>query len=287
MRFDYLEAKTIDQAISLLGQYDGRAKIIAGGTDLWLKIRNKAIKPEYVIDITSIPNLNYIDYSGHYGLKIGALTTIRELETSIELQKRHPIISQAASQLGSVAIRNVATIGGNLCNALPSAEMAQPLIALSAQLIIAGPGGERIMPLENFFTGVGKTALGRSELLVEIEVPPLLPETKGLYIKHSVRGTIDLAIVNLAIVITLEPENKTCNDIRIVMGSVAETPIRAQKAEKVLRGLKIDSKLIDKAAQVASDEAHPRTGSIRGSVEYKKEMIKVFTRRALGELTAL
>jgi len=258
MRFDYLEAKTIDQAISLLGQYDGRAKIIAGGTDLLLKIRNKAIKPEYVIDITSIPNRNYIDYSGHYGLKIGALTTIRELETSIELQKRHPIISQAASQLGSVAIRNVATIGGNLCNALPSAEMAQPLIALSAQLIIAGPGGERIMPLEDFFTGVGKTALGRSELLVEIEVPPLLPETKGLYIKHSVRGTIDLSIVNLAIVITLEPENKTCNDIRIVMGAVAETPIRAQKAEKVLRGLKIDSKLIDKAAQMASDEAQKR-----------------------------
>jgi len=143
------------------------------------------------------------------------------------------------------------------------------------------------MLLEDFFTGVGKTALGRSELLVEIEVPPLLPETKGLYIKHSVRGTIDLSIVNLAIVITLEPENKTCNDIRIVMGAVAETPIRAQKAEKVLRGLKIDSKLIDKAAQMASDEAHPRTCSIRGSCEYKKEMIKVFTRRALGELTAL
>jgi len=287
MRFDYLEPVTVEETLTMLEKYNGRAGIIAGGTDLLIKIKSKTVRPEYVIDITAIPNLGYINYDEQHGLKIGALTTIRDLETSIELQKRYPIIPQAASQLGSVAIRNVATVGGNLCNALPSAEMAQPLIALSASVKIVGPDGDRLIPLEDFFTGVGTTALKKNELLVEIQIPAQSPDTWGLYFKHSVRGTIDLAIVNLAIVITLERQNKTCKDIRIVMGAVAETPIRAKEAERVLRGKEIDKQLISKAAKTASEEAHPRAGSIRGSVEYKKEMIRVFTGRALRELISL
>jgi carbon-monoxide dehydrogenase medium subunit len=286
MRFEYLEPESIEEALTILGQYQGRSKIIAGGTDLMLQIRNKAIKPEYVVDITRIPGLDCIAFDDQQGLRLGALTTIRALETSVELRRKYPILSQAASQLGSVAIRNVATVGGNLCNALPSAETSQALVALSAQVKMIGPRGERILPLDGFFTGVGKTLLQPDELLLEILVPPLAPHTSGIYIKHSPRGPIDLAIVNITVLMTMEPAQKVCSDAKIVLGAVSPTPLRARKAENVLKGKKIDGALIDRAAQVASDEAHPRQGSIRGSFEYKKEMVRVLTGRAIKEIIA-
>jgi carbon-monoxide dehydrogenase medium subunit len=287
MRFDYLEPENIKEALALLSQYHGKSKIMAGGTDLILQIRNKAIRPEYVVDITKIPGLDDMTFDDQQGLRLGALTTIRALETSVELQRKYPIISQAASQLGSVAIRNVATVGGNLCNALPSAETSQALVALSAQVKMIGPRGERILALEDFFTGVGKTVLQPDEVLLEILVPELTPHTSGIYIKHSPRGPIDLAIVNITVLITMEPDQKICSDAKIVLGAVSSTPLRARKAEDVLKGKRVDGALIDRAARVASDEAHPRHGSIRGSFEYKKEMVRVLTGRAIREVTAL
>jgi len=287
MRFEYLEPETIVEALTMLNRYQGMSKIIAGGTDLMLQIRNKVVKPEYVVDITRIPGLDYMAFDDQQGLRLGALATIRALETSAELQRKYPIISQAAGQLGSVAIRNVATVGGNLCNALPSAETSQVLVALSAQVRIIGPGGERTIPLESFFTGVGKTLLQPDEILLEILVPESPPHTSGIYIKHSPRGPIDLAIVNIAVVMTMEPDGKACREAKIVLGAVSPTPLRAKKAENMLKGKRVDGALIDRAAQVASDEAHPRQGSIRGSFEYKKEMVRVLTGRAIRELTGL
>jgi len=287
MRFEYLEPESIEEALAILSRYQGKSKIIAGGTDLMLQMRNKAIRPEYVVDITRIPGLDYITFDDQQGLRLGVLTTIRGLETSVELQRKYPVISQAASQLGSVAIRNVATVGGNLCNALPSAETSQALLALSAQVRIIGPGGERTAPLEGFFTGVGKTLLRPDELLLEILVPESLPHTSGIYIKHSPRGPIDLAIVNITVLMTMEQDHRVCRDAKIVLGAVSPTPLRAKKAENVLKGKRVDGALIDRAAQVASDEANPRRGSIRGSFEYKKEMVKVLTGRAIKEVIGL
>ncbi len=286
MRFEYLEPETIEETLALLDRYQGKSKIIAGGTDLMLQMRNKAVKPEYVVDITRIPGLDHIAVDGPQGLRLGALTTIRALETSAEIRRKYPVLSQAASQLGSVAIRNVATVGGNLCNALPSAETSQALLALSARLRIAGRETGRTVPLEDFFTGVGKTVLQPDEILVEILVPECPPHTSGVYIKHSPRGPIDLAIVNITVLITMDPEKKICKDAKIVLGAVSPIPLRARKAEDVLKGKRIDRALMDRAAQVASDESHPRRGSIRGSFEYKKEMVRVLTRRAIGEVTA-
>ena len=286
MRFEYLEPESIEETLTMLSRYYMKSKILAGGTDLMLQIRNRAIKPEYVVDITRIPGLDHIESDGQRGLRLGALTTIRALETSVEVQNKYPIISQAAGQLGSVAIRNVATVGGNLCNALPSAETSQALVALSAQVRMISPRGERTVPLEDFFTGVGKTLLEPDELLLEIFVPPLAPHASGIYIKHSPRGPIDLAIVNITVLITMEPDHKICKDAKIVLGAVAPTPLRARKAEDVLKGRRVDGALIDRAAQAASDEAHPRHGSIRGSVEYKKEMVRVLTGRAIREIMA-
>lgn len=284
--FQYLAPTTLSEVISLLAKYKDEAKVIAGGTDLVVQMRKRTVMPQYIVDITGIPGLDYIRYDAKQGLTIGALTTIRALEKSTDLWQMYPILSQAACKLGSVAIRNVATVGGNLCNAMPIADTAQALLALSAKVRILGPEGERIIPLEDFFTGVGKTSLKIGELLVEIQVPVPLPNMKGLYLKHLTRGAIDLPIVNVTVLITLEPEDKVCKDIRIVLGSVASTPIRARKAEEIMRGKRFDEDLINRTAQAASDEAHPRPGSIRASVEYKKEMIKVFTRQIIKEVVS-
>jgi carbon-monoxide dehydrogenase medium subunit len=286
MRFDYLEPKSLDDALALLTKYKDKARIIAGGTDVMLQARNKAIKPDYLVDITNIPGLECIKFDDKKGLKIGSLITVRALETSAELQKEYPIIAQAAGQIGSIAIRNVATLGGNLCNALPSAETAQVMVALSAEARVIGPSGERTISFDDFFRGVGKTALKPDELLLEVVVPEPQPNTKGIYIKHSPRGTIDLAVINVTVVLTMEPDQKTCKEARIVLGAVAPTPLRDRKAEGILTGKVINDELIIKAAQLASDEANPRAGSIRGSPGYKKEMVKVLITRAMKEIMA-
>jgi len=283
MRFEYLEPKTIKEAISLLSKYDGKAKLIAGGTDLLTQVRNKAIKPDYVIDTTRIPGLDYIKYDDKQGLSIGALTKIRSLEKSTELQRNYPVISQAAGLLGSVAIRNMATIGGNLCNAAPSAEMSPALIGMSAKAKITGPDGTRVVTLEDFFTGPGSTVLKKGELLVEIQVPVPPPNTRGIYLKHAIRG-VDLAIVGVAVIVTMEPDG-VCKDAKIVLSAVAPTPMRARDAEAMLRGKKIDEALIEKTAQKAADESRP-ISDVRASAEYRREMIKVHTRQAIREAIA-
>ena len=292
MRFEYLRPKSVQEAISLLREHDGKAKVIAGGTDLVVDMRvgmtnqTPRLKPQYVIDLESIPELDYIECDEKQGLRIGSLAKIRTVENSSVLHQYYPVISQAAGQLGSVAIRNVATIGGNLCNAVPSAEMAPPLIALSAKARIAGISGERVVPLEDFFVNAGETVLNPEELLVEIQVPMPPLNTKGVYFKHGKRwGTFDLAMVNVAAVLTLEADGQTCRDVKIVLGAVAPTPMRAKKAEGILNGKKIESSLIEKAAQAASEEAKPIT-DIRASAAYRAGMVKVFTRRALEQIIA-
>lgn len=281
MRFEYSEPATIEEAVSLLTKHNGRAKVIAGGTDLLVQMRQKVIRPDYVVDIINIPGLDYINYDDEKGLRIGALTTIRSLEKSAELNQRYPVISQAASQLGSVAIRNMGTLGGNLCNAAPSAETAPALIGLSAEARIVGPDGERVVPLEDFFTGPGTTVLKTAELLVEIQVPVLPPRTKGVYLKHAIRGSIDLAIVGVAAVITLERSN-VCKDIKLVLGAVAPTPMRTKKTEELITRKRIDDTLINESAELASTEARP-ISDVRASAWYRTEMVKVLTRRVLRE----
>jgi len=283
MRFNYLEPATIEEAVSLLGKYDGKAKVVAGGTDLMVQIRDKLIAPEYVVDIGYVSGLDCIDYDEAQGLRIGALTTIRTIEKSGKIFQVYPAISQAAGLLGSMAIRNVATIGGNLCNAAPSADTAPALIGLSAKGKIIGPDGEKLVSLEEFFTGPGCIVCEPGELLVEVQVPVPPPGTKGVYLKHG-RSAIDLATVGVAVIMTLEP-GVVCRDVKIVLGAVAPTPMRAKKAEEILRGKKVEPALIEKSAQVAADEARPIT-DVRASAEYRKEMVKVYTRRAIAQLVA-
>lgn len=278
MRFDYLEPRTIQAAVSLLSEYDGEAKVIAGGTDLINLIRTKTIRPRYVVDIGHIPGLDYVRYDDNGALSIGALTTIRAVEMSAEVKQHHPVISQAAGQMGSMAIRNVGTIGGNLCHASPAADTAPPLIGLGARAKIVGPAGERTVALEDFFTGPGQTVLRRGEMMAEIQVPSMPPHTQGVYLKHAIRGSADLAIVGVAVIAALD--GARCGKVKIVLGAVAPTPMRARKAEEELEGKEIDEPLIDHAARAASDQSRPIT-DVRASADYRREMVQVFTRAAI------
>ncbi len=283
MRFDYLEPRTTEEAVSLLSKYDGEARLIAGGTDLINLIRTRIIRPKYVIDLGHIPGLNYARYDEKGHLSVGALTTLRTLEISADIKQRHPVISQAAAQLGSMAIRNVGTLGGNLCHASPAADTAPSLIALGAKVKIAGPGGGRTIALKDFFTAPGQTVLRRGEMLVEIQVPPTSPGAKAVYLKHAIRGAADLAIVGVAVVAILR--GRRCRKARIALGAVAPTPMRARSSEKLLEGKDVDDNLIKDAAQAAQDESRPIT-DVRASADYRKEMVKVFTQWAIRNIVS-
>jgi carbon-monoxide dehydrogenase medium subunit len=281
--FEYFEPKSIDEVISLLSRYKGEAQILAGGTDLLVRMHQNLIKPKYVINVAAaISGLDFIKYENGTGLKIGALTTIRALEKSVMIGQKYPILAQAAKKFGNIAIRNMATIGGNLCRGNPTADSPPVLLALSAHIKIVGHSGEKVMPLDDFFVGPGRTILQPDELLVEIDVPELHASTSGAYLKYSLRGT-DLAIVGVAVVITIDQRENLCKDVKIALAGAAPTPMRALGAEKILRHKPIDEEVIESAAQAAADEARPREHSFRATPEYRRRMIKVFTAKAIRE----
>ncbi len=284
--FEYLEPLTIEEALALLSKYGNKAKVLAGGTDLVPLMKEKSLRPECVISILRITDLDYIHVDHDNGLSIGALTTIRSIEQSPKLLPRYGIICQAANQMASTSVRNVATIGGNICNAVPSADMLPALIALSAATKLVSNTGERTVSLEDFFTGPGGIVLKTDELLTEIQIPHPMTHTAGVYIKYSTRGGEDLALVGVAVSITLEPENETCVEAKVVLGAVAPTPMRARRAEEMLRGEKIGKGLAEKAARTASDESSP-IDDIRGSAEYRREMIKIVARDAIIQAAEL
>jgi len=284
--FEYFEPLSIEETVSLLKKYGDKAKVLAGGTDLVPQMKEKTTRPEFVISIGRIANLDYIRLDGEKGLKIGALTTIRSIEQSPQLQPKYGLICQSASQTASIAVRNVATVGGNLCNASPSADIATALMALSAKTKLVSPAGERIVPLEDFILGPGATALKTDELLTEIQIPSPPAHTAGVYIKYTTRGGEELALIGVAALLTLSAGDGTCTEAKLALGAVAPTPIRARRAEGVLKGKKIDQELIEKAALTASDESSP-IDDIRGSAEYRREMLKVFTRDAIRQAAEL
>ena len=283
LRFDYLEPRTVEEAVALLSRYGGTAKLIAGGTDLLNAIRSKLLAPQHVVDIGSIPGLDSFTYDDHGTLSIGALATLRAVETSAQVKNHHTIISEAAGQIGSIAIRNVGTIAGNLCHASPAADMAPSLLALGAKAKIVGPAGERTVALDDFFAGPGRTVLAHDELLVEIEVPAMPPQAKAVYLKHAIRGAADLSIVGVAVMASLE--DGCCRNVKIALGAVAPTPMRARNSENVLEGKTLNHALIENAGRAASDECRPIT-DVRASADYRREMVKVLTQWAIKRVIA-
>jgi carbon-monoxide dehydrogenase medium subunit len=279
MRFEYYAPKTMDEAFILLDQYRDRAKVIAGGTDLLAQIDAGVHRPAHVIDIEGV-GLSYLSFDHSEGLKIGGATPLCNLESSDLLREKYPAVCSAAGEVGSVAIRNVGTLGGNICNASPCADTVPALIGLGAGLKIVGSSGERVVPLEAFFTGPGLTLLQGNELLAEVQVPLPPSGTQTAYIKHKIRDSIDLAIVNVAAVILID--DGVCRDVKLVVGSAGPTVFRAREAEHVLKGNTLDDERIGRAAVLAAKESKPITDS-RGSAEYRRDMIEVLTGRAIRQ----
>jgi len=280
-RFEYLAPKAIDEALFLLSQYKGRAKVIAGGTDVVPQLKRRQIKaPEYVINLKGIPDLNYIKYDEVSGLTLGALVTIHAVETSSIIRKKFNVLFQAAESMASAQVRNRGTIAGNICNAVPSADTAPALLTLEAKLKLISQRGERIVNIEDFFTEPNETVLTDDEILREIQVPNLPSYSRGRYLKLAPRRSMDLAIVGVAVVVIAE--DGICNDIRIALGAVAPTPIRAKRAEAIVRGQSFSDEVIEKVAQTAAEESRP-IDDHRASAEYRREMVKLLTKRAINQ----
>jgi len=278
---EYCRPESIEEAISLLARYGERARPIAGGTDLLVE---KPSKVEYLIDIMRLP-LAYIRENPHTrGIGIGALTTVREIETSRLFEdarfRVYSILADVAKEIGYVTTRNLATIGGNICNAVPSADFPPVLIAMDAEARIVGPNGERILPLEGFFVQARKTIMRSDELLTEIQVPRQPPLT-GVAFSKLGRLRVDIALVNVAARVTLGPD-ESCKDARIVLGAVAPTPIRAKRAENLLKDRTVGDDIIEEAAQAASEETKP-ISDVRASAEYRRMMSKVLTTHVLKQ----
>ncbi|MFQ5398724.1 MAG: FAD binding domain-containing protein [Anaerolineae bacterium] len=277
--FEHYSPKTLPDALKLLAQMNGRALVNAGGTDLMLKMKAGVLAPEVVVNIKQLPELKGIAYDDAAGLRLGALATLRELTRSAVIRDRYPSLAQAAGVMASEQIRSFATVGGNLCNAAPSADLAPPLIALEGTAVIAGPNGERVLPLEAFFLSPGQSALEPGELLKEIQLPP--PTGRTIYLKHAPRAYMDIAVVGVAV--RLHLENGSCREARIVLAAVAPVPLRAREAEVVLEAETMTVGRIAQAAQIAAETCSP-IDDVRSSAWYRRRMVKVLTHRSLQSL---
>jgi CO/xanthine dehydrogenase FAD-binding subunit len=204
--------------------------------------------------------------------------THRMLELSPVIKKHFPILIDAVTHIGSVQIRNVATIGGNIVNAVPSADGAIPLITLGAQIRIRGPKGERSMALENLFIGPGQTLLETGEILLEFVIPRLPPRTGAAYVKHTRREAMELPLLGVAVLISLAEDRVTCTDARIGLGVLAPTPMRAKNAEALLKGRELTEEVLKKAGKAAAEECKARD-SIRGEAWYRRDMVEVLVPR--------
>ncbi len=281
-RFEYLEARNLRQAVSLLQRHGDDARIVAGSTDFLVRWRQGVWNPDYVVNIQRVPGLGRITYSSRNGLRIGALVTVRTLEQHPAVRRHYPALAAAAASFAGVQVRNLATVGGNICNASPSGDTIPALLVFDAQCRVVGPDGERFVALDKYFTGPGRTVLQNGEILAEIQVPKPARNTGSHYIKHSPRGAMDIATVGVASLVSLDGKSGPCSEARIALGAVAPTPVRAYAAEDLLRGKQIDGQLMAQAASSARSGVTP-IDDIRGSAAHRKEMVGVLPRRTLEQ----
>jgi carbon-monoxide dehydrogenase medium subunit len=274
--FEYFKPTTIAETLNLLKEMGDRARVVAGGTDLMIQWKKRLISPDYLVSLRNVSEMDFVRLNG--GLSIGSATRHRTLELSPMVRRDFPIVYDAVSQLGSVQVRNSATIGGNLCNAAPSADTAPPMICLEANAVVSGPNGEKTIPMTEFFKGPGKTILQTGELLTRLDIPQPLPRTGMAYWKHTRRKAMDLPILGVAVLLSFEEDMRTCAKARIGLGVAAPTPMRAYEAEKFLQGRVVDQELLGRAGEIAAESASPRT-TIRGSEWYRRDMVRVLVKR--------
>jgi carbon-monoxide dehydrogenase medium subunit len=278
--FEMYQPATLQEASRLVKENGPGGRFLAGGTDLVIAMKEKGLLPKYIVDLKRVPGLAGLRENSYGSIALGALTTLYAIETSAPIKKKYPFLAQSAAEVGSIQIRNRATIGGNMANATPSADTAPALIALGATAKIESATGERTIALEEFFKGPGQNAMSPDEILTEITIPKTGPRLVGEYIKFSPREMMDLAYVGVAVVYNLGDKNKQCGGVRIVLGAVAPTPIRAKRAEAALEGQVLSEALAEKVGQLSAEEAKP-ISDVRSSADYRRAMVGAMTKRAL------
>ncbi|MFC2013344.1 FAD binding domain-containing protein [Chloroflexota bacterium] len=280
--FDYSTPATLSEALMLLRRYDGRAPVLAGGTDLLVSLKKREKIPEHVVNLKHIPGLDCIEYSETDGLRIGALATLQSVAQFITcspaLQDKLGLLATACNKVGTPQIRNMGTLGGNVCQGGPSQDTPPSLLVLDAKLKLVSLNGERVVPIDEFFTAPFKTALADGEILTEIQIPTPPPRSAGCYKWRTKLSTADETLVGVAVLLTIDASN-VCNDIKIALTSVAPSPFRATRAEEVLRGKKIEDKLVEQAGQAAAEETRPRSRA-----DYRKILSGVLVKRAINEV---
>jgi len=281
--FDYCQPSTLKEALALKERFDGNACFLAGGTDLLVAMKEYKESHRALLDIKQIPELRAIRQEDG-GLCFGAAVTTRAIARSPLVQERFPLFSRSLKMLGSMQIGNRATLGGNLANASPSADSAPSLLALEASVKLAGPKGERLVPLENFFVGPGETVINR-ELLTGVYVPSAPAQGRGFFYKLGPRGAPeDICIVSVALFAVPDAARTSWKEVRIALGAVAPTPIRARHAEQALRGQLIGGKATADAARLAAEKDSRPISDIRGSSSYRRAMVRLLVARALDHL---
>lgn len=278
--FELYEPKSVKEACGLLAKLKGKARVMAGGTDLLVELKSGRLNLAAVVSLKGIKGLNKITFNRKEGLRIGALVTWTQLLDSKPVSKHYPLLRKAAETLGSVQIRNVGTLAGNVTHASPAANGPIPLLIYEAECVVQGPNGTRVIPVQKMFGGVQKNTLSRSEVLTEIRVPVPPPGVNETYYKFALRRAMDLAVVGLGVLV--KTKNGAFEDVRIALGSVGPKPFRAKRAEKILAGKRIDEQLMRKAGETAAAQCAPIT-DIRASKEYRMEIVKELTYRAIKE----
>ncbi len=286
MFFDvYIEPRSIDGCINDFVRYAPDVALLAGGTDLIPLFKDRKRRTKALINLMSVDGLAGTEREDEGNVVIGAMTTLRTLMDWDGLGGPLNGVRQGIESVSSIQVRNVATLGGNSCHASPAADTVPALIAADAQVTIAGPSGRRQTALEDFFLGPGKTVLETGELLLDFRIPAQPPRTGSSYKKHAIRGNSDVAMVGVGARLSLDDQGKA-EQARVVLGAVAPTVIRSANAERALAGRVIDDDAIEEAAAWAAEDCSPIT-DVRATGRYRREMVKVFTRRALHEALSM
>jgi carbon-monoxide dehydrogenase medium subunit len=281
--FEYLEPETLEEALHLLDRFGGEGKVLAGGTDLIIQLKQKSIQPRYVINIKKIDRLKEVEFSDQKELRIGSLATLSSICHSKAISGGFKMVAEASRAIGTFQVRNIATIGGNICNASPSADLSPALIALRAHLKIESIKGKRVIPIEKFFVGPYKTCLASSELLTEIHLATPPVRSAGTYAWLPKYASVDETLVGCGIWMRLDLASIQIEDVVIGLGAVSPIPMRAIRAETFLKGEKIEEYVLERAGEIASQEAKP-IGRFGISAEYRKELVKVLVVRNLKKV---
>jgi carbon-monoxide dehydrogenase medium subunit len=278
---EFSAPSSLDEAIKAIAGGGGEVGILAGGTDLIIQMRSGRRRVGQMVDIKKIPELNVLSYDGSKGLRLGAAVACDTLGAYAPAKQHYPALVEGAELIGSTQIQSRASVGGNVCNGSPAADTICALIALEATCVVQGPDGKREIPAKDFMTGPGQTALKPGELLVEFQVPPPAANSSSGYLRFIPRNEMDIAVVSAAAAITLDAGKQTCTAAHIVLGAAAPTPLLVEAAGKALVGTSLDAAALEAAAEASRAAAKPIT-DMRGTVEYRKHMAGVLTKRAIA-----